>query len=87
MIGSGATEVASAAISAVGVMVGAALAAWAVVTTARMQKRPKIVDMEEDELRVMCANERSLRLRAEAERDVWKQIALDARNGLPDLPT
>lgn len=86
MIAGDAADVASAAIAGFAAIVGAGLAAWAVVTTARLQKRPKVVDLEDDEVRVRLVYERERRIVAETERDVWKQIALDARNGLPDLP-
>jgi hypothetical protein len=84
ILAGGASEVASAAIAAFGAIVGAGLAAWAVTATARSQKRPKIVDLEDDEMRSRYMTEREARIRAETERDVWKQIALDSRNGLPD---
>lgn len=83
-LASGTTDVVSAAITALGVVLGAGLAMWGVIYTARMQKRPKIVDVDAKALHQDLVAERERRIQAEAERDAWRQMALALQRGLPD---
>lgn len=82
---SGAAEIAVAAIAGLSTIVGAALALVGVVYTVRRQKKPRIVELDHDTAHRRFIAERERRIQAEAERDVWKQIALDARHGHPGV--
>ena len=76
MIASATSEIVAAAITTVGTLGGAYLALRGVVHTVNRQKRPKIVDLDDEAIHIELVRERELRREAEIERDVWKKIAL-----------
>lgn len=80
MLAANGADIIVAGITGVCGVLGAALGLYGVVYAARNQKRPRVVKTQNTELH----REREARIRAEVERDVWRQIALDAKPDLPD---
>lgn len=80
MVAADAADVLVAGITGFCAVIGASLGLYGVVYTARTQKRPKLVNSRATPLH----EEREARIRAEAERDAWKQVALDARKRLEE---
>ena len=69
-----------ALVACIGVLGGAGFGFAGVVYTVRSQRRTRIVERSGDENASAAMNERERRLRAEAERDVWRDIALSRRD-------
>lgn len=78
-------DIVVALIACIGVLGGAAFGFAGVVYTVRGQRRTRIVERTDDEKASALMSERDRAARAEAERDVWKQIALESRNGPPGV--
>lgn len=88
MLASAASDIAVAVIAAVAVIVGAGLGFAGVVYTVRAQRTTRVLERDPNESASMAINEREARMKAEAERDVWKAIALERKDGMPsrDVP-
>lgn len=80
MVAADAADVLVAGITGLCGVIGAGLGLYGVVYTVRSQKKPKVITTRLDKLHA----EREARVRAEAERDAWRQIALARRDDLPD---
>lgn len=78
-------DIVVAAIAALGVLGGAGFGFMGVVYTVRGQRTRRIVERDPDENANAALNERERRIKAEVERDVWKQIALDAKHHVDEL--
>lgn len=83
-------DIAVAAISGVAGLVAACITGAFAFAVARAQRQPRIVAASDDEVKIENATLRAENARLAAERDVWKEIALERRRGVdpptPDLP-
>lgn len=79
MLAADAGDVVVASISALAVIIGAGFGMYGVIYSTRAQKRPRIVDLEPNQAKteLVACREKCERLRAE--RNVWKQIALECQ--------